>query len=52
MLLLFAAFGLAAAATGVLHWLAIVVAAVFVLTAAVGFCPLYSLVGLRTCRDC
>ncbi len=49
--LLYAAFGGAAVvAAGVLHWLAVAVAAVFVLTALVGNCPLYSLVGIRTCR--
>ena len=50
--LVWAAFGTAVAAAGVLHWLALIVAAVFVLTALVGNCPLYSIVGLRTCRDC
>ncbi|MFN7013905.1 MAG: DUF2892 domain-containing protein, partial [Bacteroidia bacterium] len=27
----------------------VVLAAVFTLTAAIGFCPLYTLVGLNTC---
>ena len=32
-------------------WLAaVLVAAVFALTAAAGHCPLYRIVGLRTCR--
>jgi len=38
--------------TGVLFWIALVVAAVFTLTAFVGNCPLYSIVGLKTCKDC
>lgn len=37
---------------GVLFWLALVVAGVFTLTAVVGNCPLYSIVGLKTCKDC
>ncbi|SLN19734.1 hypothetical protein ROJ8625_00686 [Roseivivax jejudonensis] len=51
-LLLWAAFGTAVAATGALHWLAILVAGVFVLTALVGMCPLYRVIGLKTCRAC
>ncbi|MBO9407865.1 DUF2892 domain-containing protein [Shimia sp. R9_1] len=37
---------------GVLFWIALAVAAVFTLTAFVGNCPLYRIVGLKTCRDC
>ena len=37
---------------GLLFWLALVVAAVFALTSFVGNCPLYSIVGLKTCKDC
>lgn len=49
--LLYAAFGGAAiAAAGALHWIAIAVAAVFILTALVGNCPVYSLLGIKTCR--
>ncbi len=50
--LLFVAFSTSFAAAGLLHWLAIVVAAVFVVTSVMGNCPLYSIVGLKTCRDC
>ncbi|MGR3803383.1 YgaP family membrane protein [Marinibacterium profundimaris] len=50
--LLYLAFGTALAAAGLLHWLAIAVAAIFVLTSLVGLCPLYSIIGLKTCRDC
>ncbi len=35
--------------TGTLGLVALVVAAVFLSTSAVGFCPLYRLVGLSTC---
>lgn len=35
---------------GVLFWIALVVAAVFTLTALVGNCPLYSVLGIKTCR--
>ncbi|MEL6884588.1 MAG: DUF2892 domain-containing protein [Pseudomonadota bacterium] len=38
--------------TGILFWLALIVAAVFTLTALVGNCPLYSIVGIKTCKDC
>jgi uncharacterized membrane protein len=49
--LLYGAFGGAAIlAAGALHWLAIVVAAVFILTSLVGNCPLYSILGIRTCQ--
>ncbi|MEQ8365752.1 MAG: DUF2892 domain-containing protein [Roseicyclus sp.] len=44
------AFGTEVASVGVLHWLALGVAAVFTLTAIVGNCPLYSIVGIKTCR--
>ncbi|MBO9395851.1 DUF2892 domain-containing protein [Shimia sp. R9_2] len=37
---------------GVLFWIALAVAAVFTLTAFVGNCPLYRIVGLKTCSDC
>lgn len=52
LILVWVAFGTGVAAAGVLHWLALIVAAIFVLTSVVGMCPLYSLVGLKTCRDC
>ncbi|MHA6324105.1 YgaP family membrane protein [Roseivivax sp. CAU 1753] len=35
-----------------LFWGALIAAAVFALTAFIGNCPLYSIVGLKTCRDC
>ena len=38
--------------TGTLAVIAYVVAAVFVLTSFVSFCPLYRLFGLRTCANC
>lgn len=38
--------------TGVLFWIALAVAAIFTLTALVGNCPLYRIIGLKTCRDC
>ena len=37
---------------GALFWIALAVAGVFTLTAFVGNCPLYNLVGLKTCKDC
>lgn len=35
--------------TGTLGLILVIVGAVFVLTSLVGFCPLYTLVGLNTC---
>lgn len=49
-ILLVLAFGTGVASSGVLFWLAIAVAAVFALTALVGNCPLYSIIGIKTCR--
>lgn len=51
-LLLFLAFGSGVLGAGILFWLALIVAGVFTLTAFVGNCPLYSIIGLKTCRDC
>lgn len=50
--LLVLAFGTDVLGAGIVFWLALVVAGVFALTALVGNCPLYSIVGLKTCRDC
>ncbi len=46
------ALALTGTITGTLAIIAYVVAAVFVLTSFVSFCPLYRLVGLRTCANC
>jgi hypothetical protein len=35
--------------TGTLGIIAVVIAAVFLLTSLVGICPLYSIFGIRTC---
>lgn len=51
-ILLVLAFGTSVFGGGILFWLALVVAGVFTLTAIAGNCPLYSVVGLKTCRDC
>ncbi len=50
--LLFIAFGTGFAASGVLHWGAIVIAGVLAITAVLGNCPLYSVIGLKACRKC
>lgn len=36
--------------SGALFWVALVIAGVFTVTALVGNCPLYSIVGIKTCR--
>jgi VIT1/CCC1 family predicted Fe2+/Mn2+ transporter len=41
------AFGIG---TGWLHWVMAAVGAVMLVTALVGNCPAYSLVGIKTCR--
>lgn len=46
------ALGTSVLGSGLLFWVALAVAAVFTLTAFVGNCPLYRIVGLKTCRDC
>jgi mannose/fructose/N-acetylgalactosamine-specific phosphotransferase system component IID len=54
--LIVAAIAVALAANGTLVGtmaiIAYVLAAVFVVTSFVSFCPLYRLVGLRTCANC
>lgn len=50
--LAYAAFGTTMLGTGVLFWLALIVAGVFSLTAFVGNCPLYRIIGLKSCSDC
>ena len=54
--LIVAAIAVALAATGTLTGapalIAYIVAAVFVATSLVSFCPLYRLIGLRTCANC
>lgn len=35
--------------TGALGLILVILGAVFILTSAIGFCPLYKLVGLNTC---
>jgi len=48
------AVALAASGTlvGTLAIIAYLLAAVFVVTSLVSFCPLYRLIGLRTCANC
>lgn len=54
--LIVAGVAVALAATGTLTGtaalVAYIVAAVFVVTSLVSFCPLYRLIGLRTCANC
>ncbi len=50
LVLLYAAFATEFAAAGAIHWIAIAVAAVFTVTALIGNCPLYSVIGVKTCR--
>ena len=52
VVLLVLAFATNVLGSGVLFWLALVVAGVFAVTALVGNCPLYSVLGLKTCRNC
>lgn len=34
------------------YWGALIIGAVLLITAVTGFCPLYRVLGLKTCRDC
>lgn len=51
-----AAIAIALAATGTITGtfaiIAYAVAAIFVLTSFVSFCPIYRVLGMRTCADC
>ncbi len=51
-MLLYMALGTSVLGAGLLFWLALIVAGVFTLTAIVGNCPLYRIIGLKTCQDC
>ncbi len=51
-MLLYMALGTSVLGAGLLFWLALIVAGVFTLTAFVGNCPLYRIVGLKTCQNC
>lgn len=48
-LLFYAALGTDILGAGVLFWIALVIACVFTVTALIGNCPLYSILGIRTC---
>ncbi len=50
-ILIYLALG-AGVLSGVLFWIALAVAVVFVVTAVLGNCPIYSIFGLKTCRSC
>ncbi len=49
VLLLLVAFTAAPFEAGVLHWLALLVGLVLLITALVGICPAYLPFGIRTC---
>lgn len=46
--LVYAAFGVGL--SGLWFWLALIVAGVFAVTSLIGNCPLYSIVGIKTCQ--
>lgn len=45
------ALGTSVLGSGILFWLALVVGVVFAVTAAMGNCPLYSIIGIKTCSS-
>ncbi len=51
VVLLIAAFGTGMTGAGIMFWLTLIVAVVFTVTAIVGNCPIYSIFGLKTCKD-
>jgi NhaP-type Na+/H+ and K+/H+ antiporter len=48
--LLILAFATQVGGEGWLKWVMVAVAAVFIVTSLAGNCPLYSIIGIRTCR--
>ena len=48
--LFYAAFATESFGSGALFWIAVAVAAIFTGTALIGNCPIYSIIGIRTCR--
>ena len=36
---------------GIWMWIAGIVAVVFIVTSMIGFCPLYKLIGISTCKN-
>ena len=51
-MLSYMALGTSVLGAGFLFWLALIVAGVFTITAFVGNCPLYRIIGLKTCQNC
>lgn len=51
-LLLYIGFVAEPSSSSVLHWVAIIIAVIFVITSIFGSCPIYRIFGLKTCRDC
>jgi len=49
VVLLVLAFGTGIAGVGILRWVLVAIAAIFLLTSVKGNCPLYSIFGLNTC---
>lgn len=49
VILLLLAFGTSALGSGLLFWIALIVAVIFAVTALIGNCPLYRLIGVNTC---
>ncbi len=49
ILLIVSAFTGILPSAGLWFWLALLVAAIFLLTSALGNCPLYTIFGIRTC---
>lgn len=51
-MLAYLALGTSVLGGGLLFWGALVVALVFTMTSFVSICPLYPLIGLKTCKEC
>lgn len=51
-MLLLLAVGTDVFGAGILFWLVLIAAGVLTMTAFVCNCPLYRIVGLKTCRNC
>lgn len=48
--LIFAVLAFSKTVTGIANYILLALAAVFILTSAISFCPLYKIFGINTCR--
>jgi len=49
--LVFAALFLTEVVTGIMGWVLLAVSIIFLLTSFISFCPLYTVLGINTCKN-